>query len=107
MLLVTFLVTLAVGDAPDCGLLLRVEPPIARVRPGDCCPPFSATISNRGQRVLTLVLPGDGSNGGDRTPIVRWEYGPAVVRSSKVCGNYRPLQPGEVFTLHPGTCQAL
>jgi hypothetical protein len=63
-------------------------------------PDVKVTLVNNGNKEVTLVKPGDGSEIGWRTPIIEWS---AVDRHSiRMCGNINPLQPGEVFKLLPG-----
>jgi hypothetical protein len=65
---------------------------------------FHATLRNDDRREVTLVMPGDGSDCGWRTPILRWKPAPDVQRR---CGNINALQTGEVFTLKPGETTSL
>lgn len=65
------------------------------------------TLRNNDPDSVTLVLPGDGSDVGWRTPLVNWDVRTSDgrhVERQKVfrCGNINPLRAGEVFTLPPG-----
>ena len=60
-----------------------------------------------------LVRPGDGSDRGLRTPLVKWhveampgEGDPeAILKAVMPCDNISPLRPDEVFTLMPGEAE--
>ena len=73
-------------------------------------------LVNVGTVPVTLVKPGDGSNGGSRTPIVRWSIlpegsdedhpsprPPGVFR----CNIHNPLKADDVFTLKPSEWKQL
>ena len=75
-------------------------------------------IKNVGRAPVTLVMPGDGSGIGWRTPLIWWSILPVDSDSvhsdsppppPKVveCGNTNPLRPEEVFTLQPGETKRL
>ncbi|HEX3315018.1 MAG TPA: hypothetical protein VHR72_09015 [Gemmataceae bacterium] len=61
---------------------------------------FTADLVNDGKTPVTVVLPGDGSESGWRTPILRWK--PAATTKVLRCGNINALKPGEVIQLAPG-----
>jgi hypothetical protein len=73
-------------------------------------PKIKVTVTNRGERVVTLVHPGDGSNSRMRTPIIGWSVLTAndakaehpkqvpLYRGGR-CGNINALKPNEVFAL--------
>lgn len=79
---------------------------------------FQITLQNRSQVPITLVMPGDGSNCGWRTPLVGWSAvsagdlaarhpdAPPLYRGPR-CGNVNPLRKEEVFTLGPGQSKTL
>ena len=81
-------------------------------------PQITATITNKGKAPVTLVLPGDGSESGWRTPLVGFSSikidkgkpkHPATVplyRGGR-CGNVNALKSNEVFSLAPGKSQDL
>jgi hypothetical protein len=81
-------------------------------------PQITATITNKGSAPVTLVLPGDGSESGWRTPLVGFSSikvgkdkpnHPADVplcRGGR-CGNINALKSSEVFTLDPGKSKDL
>jgi hypothetical protein len=68
------------------------------VTPDDDGLEFTAHLVNNGWRTETVVLPGDGSESGWRTPIVQWTPALMVCR----CGNINGLKPDEVIDLAPG-----
>ena len=59
----------------------------------------SAELVNPGTEPLTVILPGDGSEVGWRTPVVRWT--PAL-RPMPRCGNTNALSADELVVLQPG-----
>ncbi len=68
---------------------------------------IEVTLHNTDRDTVTLVLPGDGSYWGWRTPLMDWEVreagGPPLKRTPlALCGNINPLRAGEVFRLPPG-----
>jgi len=68
---------------------------------------IEVTLQNTGRDTVTLVLPGDGSYLGWRTPLMDWEVrapgGPPLKRMPvAVCGNINPLRAEEIFRLPPG-----
>jgi hypothetical protein len=76
---------------------LRVKNPV--IKPG-ADPEIQAFLVNDGNQAETVVLPGDGSDCGWRTPVVCWQ----PERSGVVgrCGNINSLKPAEVVQLEPG-----
>jgi hypothetical protein len=62
-------------------------------------PVFSAELFNRSSKQITVVLPGDGSECGWRTPILTWN--PPLKLGGR-CGNINSLKTREVATLAPG-----
>ena len=89
------------------GLCLTIEPETVVIRRSQR-PTLEARLTNLGGRPLTLVLPGDGSRSGRRTPIIEWVFKPGgKVSGFEGCGNINELKPGEVFTLQPGKSYAL
>jgi hypothetical protein len=94
------------GDAgppvPNLRIDLRAGKTV--VKPGES-PEWRAFLVNDGSAPVTVVLPGDGSNCGWRTPVVRWRSGddpadPLLVGGR--CGNINSLRPEEVIDLAPG-----
>ena len=68
---------------------------------------YRAALRNGGDEPLTLVLPGDGSSAGWRTPLLRWYQrdGDSVSELAQrhpTCGNINALAADEVVTLAPG-----
>jgi hypothetical protein len=104
------------GAAPAT-LDLRISAKEASVVLGQQ-PQITATITNKGSAPVTLVLPGDGSESGWRTPLVGFSSvkvdkdnpkHPAAVplyRGGR-CGNINALKTNEVFTLAQGKSQDL
>ena len=74
-------------------------------------------INNVGAVPVTLVLPGDGSEVGWRTPLIEWSLTRLDPADSKAapplgiglrrCGNINRLDPREVFTIKPGENQEI
>ena len=67
---------------------------------------FEIRLTNLGSAPITLVEPGDGSDGGRRTPIMKWSIeligGTHEPPELTGCGNINVLRPDEVFELQPG-----
>ena len=68
---------------------------------------IEVTLLNTDPDTVTLVMPGDGSFWGRRTPLMDWEIrvpgGPRLKRMPlALCGNINPLRGDEVFKLPPG-----
>ena len=78
-------------------LELKAEKPTIKL--GEM-PSFRAELINQGDKEVTIVQPGDGSDCGWRTPIVRWS--PAMRTGVGRCGNINALKASEVVTLKPG-----
>ena len=72
----------------------------------------NAVLTNKGSKLLRLVLPGDGSEDAWRTPIIKWNVQvldrPQPEHNSKSyrCGNIDALKWGEVFHLYPNQIRA-
>lgn len=76
-------------------------------------------IKNTGTTPVTLVMPGDGSTGKARTPLVRWSIervGPKPaepqedifpIHSIRFCGNYNSPDMDEIFVLKPGESKSI
>ena len=71
-------------------------------------------ITNNGNETVTLVNPGDGSEVGWRTPILRWwviEDGNITEHPTEFegtrCGNIQALKWNEVFTVAPGETKVI
>jgi hypothetical protein len=60
---------------------------------------FVAHLVNKGGKPITVVLPGDGSECGRRTPMVRWN---PVMKTDGRCKLMNPLTPADVIELAPG-----
>jgi hypothetical protein len=60
---------------------------------------FTAFLVNDGAEPVTVVLPGDGSDCGWRSPVVRWH--PEQQHGAR-CGNINRLRDNEVVTLAAG-----
>jgi hypothetical protein len=61
-------------------------------------------LTNKDSVPVTVVLPGDGSDCGWRTPILTWT--PAV-KMDRTCGNINALRAREIVTLLPGKSVSL
>lgn len=112
----------APGDKPStatlqpAGLELKITAASTTIKTGEY-PKIAAVITNKGDKAVTLVMPGDGSESGWRTPLVGWSViqhdarlsHPAAVPLYKGgrCGNMNPLTKEEVFTLQPGASKQL
>jgi hypothetical protein len=113
------------------GLSLELLPHVAMFRHEDE-PEITAWLRNDGDRPLTLVMPGDGSLEGWRTPVIRWVFTPddagatphldcmateltagpelgaeVPVPLPRGCGNINGIRRDEVFTLAPGEERSL
>ena len=93
-------------------LALEITPTEATIKRGEQLR-VEATIANSGSSPVALVLPGDGSQVGGRTPVVTWlfvpdnaapPHPPSSLHATSVCGNINPLKRAEVFTL-PGSAK--
>jgi len=103
---------LVVATRADSTVALSIRPasePILYIQGKKSRRPVSveATLRNNDPDSVTLVLPGDGSYFGRRTPLMDWEVltadGRRVERQGVLlCGNINPLRADEVFTLPPG-----
>ena len=73
----------------------------------------TATITNIGHEMVSLVLAGDGSSEGWRTPVIKWSVIPAddtkyrhapppTRREFRQCGNLDPMKPEQLVNLAPG-----
>lgn len=58
----------------------------------------TAHLVNDGREPVDVVLPGDGSTHGMRSPLVVWSHPPLP----GICGNINALRADEVVTLAPG-----
>jgi hypothetical protein len=95
------------ADIPACGVELhlraRTDVVEAAYQQLNTWSAFEIELVNTGDRPVTLVMPGDGSGNGRRTPVLRWSVSPDLEKVQVMyCGNINPLRPGEVFTLAPG-----
>jgi hypothetical protein len=91
-------------------LVLRVALADAIVRHGESVA-VEASITNASSAAVTLVVPGDGSGVGWRTPVTGWSFLPEASDKQhgepvpddthRFCGNINPLKRSEVFTLQP------
>jgi len=75
-------------------------------------PRFSLTLTNQGAKPLRLVVPGDGSGEGWRTPVLTWSAKDASgTDASRLnqgrCGFMNRIDASEIFTLAPGATRDL
>ncbi len=70
---------------------------------------FKATLVNEGKEALVLVMPGDGSDVGWRTPKISWEILAGTKRTTPGgrCGNMNRITAADVFELAPAAKQDL
>src|ERR1051326_5766625 len=90
-----------IGGTPQQQIELRIEQLGTNVV-GE--PQIAATVINHSDRSITLVEPGDGSEGGWRTPTLRWIVTPVggevlPEQAQLRCGNMNAPDPTEIFTL--------
>ena len=92
-------------------LTLVSETPVLRV---DEAAMVKLHLTNNGDETVTLVHPGDGSEVGWRTPILRWwtnEDGKLTEHPTKSesdrCGNMKALKWDEIFSLAPGETKVI
>lgn len=103
------------ATVPPAGLVLEIKaagpPTNAEYRP------ILVTLVNKGDKPVSLVMPGDGSSSGWRTPLIGWSVikkGEAGKHPNEVplykgprCKQMNPLQKSEIFTLQPGQSKKL
>lgn len=128
--------TVAPSPAPSPGLAERGAeadpaappgPPDGAVLPqGDTCglratlrelPPkdgfarYTLTLTNGSKKPVSLVVPGDGSEAGWRTPAITWiataNGQPATRAEGGRCGMMNPIAASEIFTLAPGASREI
>ena len=68
---------------------------------------FRGALVNRRRAPVTIVVPGDGSEAGMRTPHTRWEItDPGTGENKGIgwigCGTINSMRPEEIVTLQPG-----
>ena len=72
---------------------------------------FSVVLKNEGSKPLRLVLPGDGSAVGWRTPVVTWTASangaPVAPEGAARCGMMNRIEPSEIVTLAPGASREM
>lgn len=73
---------------------------------------FVGTIVNGGTTPVVLVMPGDGSEDGDRSPVLTWQAHTLAGKPAKPvemggCAWMNPIHESEVFTLAPGERKGL
>ncbi len=72
---------------------------------------FALTLKNAGSKPLRLVVPGDGSDVGWRTPVVTWTAtmngAPATPLEGGRCGMMNRIEANEIFTLAPGASRTV
>jgi hypothetical protein len=82
---------------PNAKLRIELSTDSRPISPGGI-PHLNAVLINDGPEAVVIVLPGDGSDHGLRTPIVRW----TPPMSVGGCGNINPLKRSQVVTLEAG-----
>ena len=91
----------------DCGLRATLTELAPRVGYSE----YSLTLKNGGDRPVTLVVPGDGSFDGRRTPVLTWiataDGKAVVVEDDADCGMMNRIEADEVFTLAPDAVREL
>jgi hypothetical protein len=103
---------------PDEGLILQIAAKQTTFAVGQQRPAISITVKNQSKKPLTLVLPGDGSESGWRTPVIGWSVLQAKQEAAKHpktprlyeggrCGNVNALKRNEVFVLGAGESKNL
>lgn len=97
-------------DAPQgstCGLRATLRP----LGKKDSSERYSLTLTNTSSQAVQLVVPGDGSQVGWRTPILTWtaklEGKPIAELSPARCGMMNAIEADEIFTLAPGESRTL
>ena len=108
-----FVVSSATSAGNELSLtIVRAETAIKR---GDQLK-VEATLTNNGASPVVLVLPGDGSLSGWRTPIIHWSFvaddapqpqPEQFLATDRFCGNINALRQSEVFTLLPSGTRVL
>lgn len=89
------------GKREEPNLSLSIKPTSITVRKGQELS-VKASLQNRGSRPVTLILPGDGSRMGRRTPVIEWLFTPGgKIRGFEGCGVLNAFRADEVFTLQP------
>lgn len=80
---------------------------------------INATLTNKEDKVVNLVLPGDGSQSGSRTPIIKWSVVKLAedmqasssadfhLRTGPRCGNMNALEENELVQLLPEQSRSL
>jgi hypothetical protein len=86
-------------DKPLIAVELKAATPV--VTKGEF-PKLVAEVVNKSDKEITLVKPGDGSESGMRTPLVKWEIEGVKPGPRPRCGNINALKADEVVTLKPG-----
>jgi len=113
--MIAMLLLLALSTPPPCGVQLTIAAKPPRVSE-DRWVEVTGELRNAGSRRIVLVEPGDGSESGWRTPVLKWrarriEGGRATevpVRPPDRCGLMNAPDPRrEVFTLEPGATHRL
>lgn len=93
-------------------MLSATAPPAVELRllvtgKSDFGPRLRILLINEGESPVSLVLPGDGSAHGWRTPILEWiihrDDGAEVASLPTArCGNMNPLMLADIFQINPG-----
>jgi len=110
--------TTATTPEPEAPVVLHLSIPKTELQEGEQ-PKLTITLTNNQRTPITLVLPGDGSDCGWRTPIVGWSViqvkdgaaathpvDPPLDRGLR-CGNINSLKKDEVFSIETGKSKEL
>lgn len=109
LLLAALLIAIPASTAEDAPKLdLELIAPDKAPTSGAHHSGYKAILHNKCDKPVTLVLPGDGSSVGWRTPHIRWSLAPVgkELQAHKPmgarCGNINGFRPTEIFVLEPG-----
>jgi len=91
----------------SCGLRATLR----ELPPKDGFARYTLTLTNGGTKPVALVLPGDGSEAGWRTPTLTWiataNGKPATRAEGGRCGMMNAIAASEIFTLAPGATREI
>ena len=97
----------AVQKSDTCGLRATLR----ELPPKDGFARYTLTLTNDGKKPVSLVIPGDGSEAGWRTPTLTWiattSGKPGVAKEGGRCGMMNAIAESEIFTLAPGASREI